>query len=82
LVNYLLCIDILFQHKARWNTGGEILMYLLTIVIMGTFDVGLTTYLVNLGISPLASKTIATFFGFVGNFVLRKYLVFPEKKNS
>ena len=31
------------------------------------------------GISPLTSKIIATIFGFIGNFVLRRYLVFPEK---
>ena len=79
LVNYLLCIAILFRHKARWNTWGEIFMYLLTVAIMGGFDVGMTMTLAGWGTSPLWSKTIATAFGFVGNFILRKYLVFPEK---
>jgi putative flippase GtrA len=79
LFNYLLCIAILFRHKARWNTGGEIFMYLLTVAIMGVFDVGITLGLAGWGISPLWSKTLATAFGFIGNFLLRKYLVFPEK---
>lgn len=26
LCNYLLCIAILFQHKARWNTAGELFL--------------------------------------------------------
>ena len=78
-VNYLLCVSILFRHNARWNTWGEILMYLLTVLIMGAFDVGLTMNLAYWGLSPLTSKTFATIFGFIGNFVLRKYLVFPEK---
>jgi len=79
LVNYLLCVAILFRHKARWSTRGEILLYLLTVVIMGAFDVGITMNLAYWGMSPLTSKIIATTLGFVGNFALRKYLVFPEK---
>ena len=82
ILNYLLCIAILFRHKARWNTWGEILMYLLTVAIMGAFDVGITMNLAQWGMTPLWSKTLATIFGFVGNFLLRKYLVFPERNVS
>jgi len=79
LVNYLLCISILFRHKARWNTLGELLMYLLTLTIMGAIDLGVTSCLVTWGATSLWSKTFATGLGFIGNFLLRKYLVFPEK---
>jgi len=79
LVNYLLCVGILFRHKARWSTFGEVCMYLLTIAMMGAFDFGITTSLAKWGISPLWSKTLASGFGFAGNFILRRYLVFPEK---
>ena len=77
-VNYLLCVLILFRHKARWNTSDEILMYALTVVIMCGVDVAITMGLANWGITPLLSKTIATLLGFVGNFLLRRYMVFPE----
>ena len=80
LVNYLLCVAILFRHKARWSTWGEIIMYLLTVAIMGGVDVGITISLVQWEMSPIWSKLIATTFGFFGNFILRKYLVFPETK--
>ena len=80
LLNYLLCIAILFRHKARWSTVGELLMYLLIITIMGGFDVGITMYLAKLGLTPLFSKTVATIFGFFGNFLLRRYLVFPMRE--
>lgn len=80
LVNYLLCIAILFRHNARWSTPGEIFMYLLTLAIMGAFDVGVTYGILALGAGALLSKTVATILGFIGNFVLRKYLVFPEKR--
>jgi glycosyltransferase involved in cell wall biosynthesis len=79
LINYLLCIAILFRHKARWSTWGEIFMYLLTLAIMGGFDIGMTMTLSEWGMTPLWSKTIASGFGFVGNFLMRKFLVFPEK---
>jgi dolichol-phosphate mannosyltransferase len=79
LVNYLLCISILFKHKARWTTTGEIMAYLVTLAIMGAFDTAITLYFASTGLSPIISKTLATGFGFVGNFLLRRYLVFPEK---
>lgn len=79
LVNYLQCVTILFRHNARWNTVGEIAAYLLTLGIMGAFDAGITLSLTGVGLQPLFSKFLATCFGFAGNFVLRKYLVFPER---
>lgn len=79
LVNYMLCISILFKHKARWTTSGEIAAYLITITIMGALDLAITMALASAAFSPLASKSIAAFVGFVGNFLLRRYLVFPEK---
>lgn len=82
VVNYLLCIAILFRHRARWNTAGEIIIYLLVVLIMGAFDVAITMNLTNLGISPFWSKATATGFGFIGNFILRRYIVFPEKSIS
>ena len=79
LVNYLLCISILFKHKARWTTSGEIAAYILTLVIMGSFDTAITISFSGAGLSPVVSKSLASLFGFFGNFLLRRYLVFPEK---
>jgi len=79
LVNYLLCITILFRHRARWNTFGEIVAYLATVALMGGFDAGVTIGLAAAGISPLLSKTLAAVLGFFGNFLLRRFLVFPER---
>jgi len=78
-VNYLLCIAILFRHKARWTASGEIAVYLLTLAIMGTFDAVITISLAGAGLSPVGSKSLAALFGLIGNFMLRRYLVFPEK---
>jgi putative flippase GtrA len=80
--NYLLCLAILFRHKAFWSTAGELTAYLVTVTIMGLFDYGATSGLLALGVSPFWSKTWATLVGFAGNFILRRWLVFREKRNN
>jgi putative flippase GtrA len=77
-LNYFLCIAILFHHKARWNTFGEIIVYLCTVCVMGLIDYGLTVGFIAAGLTPTPSKVIATLAGFVGNFLLRRLLVFPQ----
>jgi dolichol-phosphate mannosyltransferase len=79
-VNYILCIMILFRHNSMWNNAGEFLFYLLTITVMGGLDYVLTHYLITLLGGALVSKIIAAFAGVAGNFALRRWLVFPERK--
>lgn len=75
-LNYLICLAILFRHKARWSAPGELGVYFLVICVMGILDYTMTHGLVALGMSPVAAKFIAAISGFVGNFLFRKYLVF------
>lgn len=77
-LNYWLCILILFQHNARWSTAGEIVAYAVTVVLMGVLDVGITVGLVGAGLTAAGAKIISVFVGFVGNFLLRRFLVFPK----
>ena len=79
MINYFLCIAILFRHKARWTTFGEIVSYIITLIIMGALDYICTYGLIFVGLSSFWSKTISSLIGVVGNFVLRKYFVFQEK---
>jgi glycosyltransferase involved in cell wall biosynthesis len=79
-INYWLCILLLFRHKARWSSSGEILAYAVTVIIMGLLEYSLTISFVSLGIIPILSKSIAVIIGFFGNFVLRRFIVFPEKR--
>ncbi len=76
IVNYFLCIAILFRHKSRWTAKGEILAYLLTMGIMAAVDLGVTTSFYALGLGLYASKVWGALLGFAGNFALRKYFVF------
>jgi dolichol-phosphate mannosyltransferase len=81
-VNYILCILILFQHNSRWNNIGELSLYLLSVSVMGAIDYGMTHGLIALSCGALVSKFIASLAGFIGNFVLRRWLVFPERKKG
>jgi glycosyltransferase involved in cell wall biosynthesis len=78
ILNYLLCVLILFRHRARWRSGTEILVYTCVVGIVGVLDVGLTSSLMSVGAAPAISKFIATLVGLVLNFSGRRYLVFPE----
>jgi putative flippase GtrA len=78
--NYMLCIAILFQHKARWSTAGEAFLYMTCVGIMGLIDYAITRSLVGFAWRPVWAKFLASILGFIGNFLLRKLLVFPVQK--
>jgi glycosyltransferase involved in cell wall biosynthesis len=78
VVNYLLCILILFRHKARWNSWAEILIYVVIVGVVSLFDLGITKSLFKFGVSPLLSKSVATALVLILNFSGRRYFVFPE----
>ncbi len=75
-VNYILCILILFRHKACWSTTGELMAYILTLAVMGLLDYGVTDGLIAVGAGLITSKALASVIGFFGNYLLRKYFVF------
>jgi len=78
LINYLLCIAVLFRHGARWNSTGEIAIYLLIVSLIGLLDLGLTKLFVMNDILAWKAKLLATMIVFVVNFLARRFLVFPE----
>jgi dolichol-phosphate mannosyltransferase len=77
-LNYALCISFLFRHNARWNTLGEAIAYLGSVGVMGLLDYGLTIGLALAGLPPTLGKIVSTLIGFIGNFSLRRLLVFPQ----
>jgi len=79
-INYWLCILLLFRHKARWSSFGEIIAYAFTVIIMGILEYSLTISFVSMGILPMLAKSTAVIIGFFGNFILRRFIVFPEKR--
>lgn len=79
IVNYLLCLALLFRHKARWNSTTEIFMYILIVCAVGIMDVWTTKVFLAMGTAPWISKSFASILGLIFNFLGRRYLVFPER---
>jgi dolichol-phosphate mannosyltransferase len=77
-LNYVLCILLLFRHKAKWTAPKEIAIYLLVVCALGILDVELTKLLLHAGLAPWMAKSAATLVGLVLNFAGRRLLVFPE----
>jgi glycosyltransferase involved in cell wall biosynthesis len=81
LLNYLLCIAILFRHKARWSSVIELVIYFLVVALVGCLDYFTTVILYETGgVSPFNAKATACFVALIFNFVGRRFLVFPKKK--
>ena len=82
IVNYFLCILLLFRHKTRWNSATEVLIFLFIVVIVGILDLQITKLLFESGFSPPISKLIATGLVLIFNFLGRRFLVFPEPSSG
>ena len=81
LTNYFLCIALLFKHKAHYNTFGEIIAYIITLVIMGSIDYYFTYFLLALSLNNFWAKSLSSLVGVIGNFLFRKYFVFAKTKH-
>jgi dolichol-phosphate mannosyltransferase len=77
-VNYLLCLLLLFRHKARWNTAGELIVYWCVVGAVCLLDLGTTKILLLSGLGPGMAKLFASTVALVFNFLGRRFFVFPE----
>ncbi|WP_319410097.1 bifunctional glycosyltransferase family 2/GtrA family protein [uncultured Desulfosarcina sp.] len=82
IVNYLLCVLILFKHQARWKAPFEWLAYTVVVCCVAYVDLVVTEFLLNGGLSPTTSKLTATGMALILNFLGRRFLVFPEKPSG
>ena len=82
VLNYCLCIWLLFRHRARWSTGTELFVYFGVVLLVGSIDVLTTALLARLGLDPILAKAVASMVGFLLNFVGRRSLVFPEPRRG
>ena len=78
ILNYLLCIALLFRHKARWNPLSEVLFYLGIVILVAIPDFYVTQSLLHLHATPFWAKSLACALGLDLNFLGRRYVVFPE----
>jgi glycosyltransferase involved in cell wall biosynthesis len=81
MVNYILSIAILFRHRSRWNSIGEVFMFLVVIGIVGYIDLATTRLMLLIGFGAAWAKLSSSFVGLGLNFAGRRWLVFPEPSN-
>ena len=82
LTNYFLCIALLFKHKARFSTFGEIIAYIATLIVMGSLDYYCTYFLLAINLNNFFAKAVSSLIGVIGNFLFRKYFVFGKTKKN
>ena len=80
-LNYWLCIVVLFRHRARWSTAGELLAYLGVVTIAAVVDVGATLGFLRADVTPWAAKALASAVALAVNYLGRRLIVFPEKRS-
>ena len=81
-VNYVMCVAFLFRHKARWSSAGEIASYIITLVVMGGLDYGVTAGFMALSMSAFWAKAWSNVIGFFGNYFMRRCFVFGGGKTK
>jgi glycosyltransferase involved in cell wall biosynthesis len=77
-LNYWLCILVLFRHRAKWSTWGELGVYCALVAVVGGIDLLSTIALLSAGFVPWAAKATASGITLVLNYLGRRCLVFPE----
>ena len=83
VLNYILCILLLFRHRARWTPAKEMAVYLFVVCTIGGFDIELSKFLAATAMfSPWAAKSTVSMAGLMLNFVGRRLLVFPERPSG
>lgn len=82
ILNYFLCILILFKHKVKWNFSTEIFLFLILVLSLCGFDYIVTTSLLSASVKPLDAKLTATGLGLLLNFIGRRFLIFPEPESG
>ncbi len=82
IVNYFVCILLLFRHKARWSSTTEIIFFLSLVSFIGIIDLGVTKLSMLFGMYASVSKLLASGVCLVLNFLGRRFWIFPEKPSG
>jgi dolichol-phosphate mannosyltransferase len=78
ILNYLLCILLIFRRKSRWTSVMELIAYCILVGILCLADIGTTRLLLLSGFGAGWAKALASMVGLIFNFLGRRYVVFPE----
>ena len=78
IVNYILCISILFRHKARWNLKTELFIYSGIVFLLGLLDFGIAKIFLSLDNPSTIAKLFASVPVLILSFIGLRFIIFPE----
>jgi putative flippase GtrA len=79
ILNYWLCVTILFRRRVANERWAEIVSYITVVVGAGVLDAISTIGMIHAGAAPLVAKGIASAVALSFNFTGRRFIVFPEE---
>jgi len=82
VLNYFLCIFILFRNGARWNSKTQLKLFSILVACVGVFDTAVTASLLAASFAPWSAKLAATFLCLFLNYWGRRVLIFPEPSSG
>lgn len=77
MVNYFLCIFILFRHRAKCPSVIKMVIFLWGVAMVCLVDVKTTQLMIDMGWASSLSKLCASTLFFLLNFMGRRFIVFP-----
>ncbi len=82
IVNYFLCVLLLFRHRSRWGPAAEQLVYWLFAGVICVADLGATLFFLHVGAAPWIAKLLACLVLAPFNFIGRRFLVFSDAEGG
>ena len=82
VINYLLCIFVLFKHTVKWSAKLELLIFGALVLLICAVGWGITDVMLHASIQPWKAKLAATAGAFTLNFLARRFVVFPESPSG
>lgn len=82
IVNYMICVKLLFRSKSKWKTPMELGLYSTIVCGIAGFDFLMTHWFIQTGSSLGIAKIAASASTVVLNFLARRFIIFPEKKQQ
>ncbi len=79
ILDYCLCVLVLFRHRARWSAPGELAAYAAVMLAAGWIDIGSTIMLLETGVAAWWAKLAGSAIALTFNYLGRRYIVFPER---
>ncbi len=77
LLNYWLCVRLLFKRHVRWKSWKEQAVYAAVVSVVSLVDMSTTMGLISIGLGAAFAKLTASGLVLVLNFLARRSLVFP-----